>query len=231
MQDWYKKIFFIPIFIFLISITSVLGIPPFESQTATGINILELRIPQTEFIKQNEDVQLNILVFNKTTGLVMDNTAIGCFLDLYNRTGHHRTRTPFNYDGTDFELDIGGGNFSIIGRYGYIVFCNSTTLGGFIAGSFEVTKTGLEDITTVQNNEDEYFLYFVFILAVLILIAAFYKQDHNLASISGMLQIILGGYIIIAGFSTISNNLSNGIGIILIAVGFYILLRSNLENI
>lgn len=228
MPDWYKRIFLIPFLIFLISIGFVLAIPP---QTATGTNILELRIPQTEFIKQNEDTQLNIPVFNKTTGLVMDNTAIGCFLDLYNHTGHHRTRTPFNYDGTNFKLNIGGDNFSVIGKYGYIIFCNSTTLGGFVAGSFEVTKTGLEDITVIQNNEDELFLYFVFILSIMLLIAAFYKNDHNLASISGMLQIILGGYIIIAGFSTISNNLSNGIGIILISVGFYILLRSNLENI
>ena len=89
----------------------------------------------------------------------------------------------------------------------------------------------MEDEVVVQDSEDELFLYFVFAIAIILLGISFYKEDHNLATISGMLLFVLGGYILATGFSTLSNSLSVALGIILVGVGFYIIIRSNIENL
>lgn len=233
MPDWYKNKFFIPLFIFLISISIVLGISPFETQVSLGSDIIEVEVPAVEIIKQGQQgVTLHTHIFNKSNGIpfIPSSSSIGCYLHLYNYTGKHLLQEELTADsnGLEWKLDIGANNFSVIGAYSYLLWCNDSNTGGFVRGGFEVTETGLAEPT--QDTEEELLLYFVFVLCIILLFVAFYKNDQNLASISGMLMIVLGGYIIVAGFSTLSNGLSDAIGIILIAVGFYILLRSNIEN-
>ncbi len=128
----------------LLVIPMIYAQPPFEPQVAGGVDILELRVPQAQFIKQNQDVQVNIHVFNKSTGLQMNNDSIACDIHIFGRTGFHVNRMMLGFDGEDFELNISGSNFSTLGRHSFIINCNSSTTGGFVSSSIFVTETGFE---------------------------------------------------------------------------------------
>jgi len=118
------------------------------TQISGGDTILEIRIPQGDHIKQNNDVHLNIHVFNKSDGLsVGEPQGISCYLDLYNATGNHFIDVlEMDRDGVEFDLDIGGENFSDLGSYSFMVYCNNSNIGGFISAGFDVTTTGEDEV-------------------------------------------------------------------------------------
>ena len=227
MPDWYKKVLLIPSFILLFSISIVFAVPPI-TQTFLGDIGLQVKYPALNIIKHGSDIEFSFHIYNLTSGKPITN-GITCYYHLYNNTGEHILELEDSTSSTsfDYEFDVGSNNFSYIGSYCYLISCNTSTEGGFAEVPFKVTETGKAE--PIQDTEDEYFLYFVFILAIILLLISFYKNDHNLASISGMVLIILGGYIIAYGFSTLTNMLSNGLGIVLIGIGIYILLRSNID--
>ena len=228
MLDWYKiRLFFIS-FLFLLVLTPIsLAVPPATEVFVGGSEGMDIKYPPYSIFPK-ETIELEFHIFNKSSGYPLTDN-IDCFFHLYNKTSYHililNDSTP-SYT-FDYSFEIGKDNFTYYGWYSYIVSCNTSNIGGFVAEPFEITVTGEEE--PVQDNEDEYFLYFVFILAVMLLIISFIKNDHNLASVSGMILIILGGYIIASGFGSFTNSLSNGLGISLIGIGIYILLRSNID--
>ena len=228
MPDWYKTKVFIPLFLLLISISIVLAVPP-VTEVFLGDTGFQIEYPYFPYIQQGRDFDFNAHVFNLTSGNPIV-TGATCYFHLYNNTGKHLLELEDNVTSHNFDyiFNVGGRNFTRIGSYAYIISCNTSTEGGFVEVPFEVTETGTEAAT--PDTEAELLLYFALAISVLILILAFYKDDHNLAAISGMIQIVLGGYIIAVGFSPLTNTLSNALGIILIAIGFYIFLRSSIEN-
>lgn len=138
------------IVMFFLLAVSVVSQPPF--QEAGGVDVLEIRIPQAEFIQRGISVQSNIHVHNRTTGLELLNTLVDCSLHLYNSTGHHIIELDYINRGTvDKQLNISGGNFSRIGRYSFEIGCNATPItqidgqGGFVGGHFDVTESGFEE--------------------------------------------------------------------------------------
>ena len=198
--------------------------PPFEPQVAGGTNILEIRIPQAEFIKQNEDVQLNIHVFNKSTGLQMNNDSIACDVHIFGRTGFHISRLMLEWDGEeDFEVIIGGGNFSTLGRHSFIINCNSSTIGGFVSSAFDVTESG--------SNKDieQVLLIIALLLATILFVLALTFIDPNFAIASGMIFIVVGIYLFRFGYTGINNFVSDSSAIIILGIGCYILFRASVE--
>ena len=212
------------IFSFLLILPLSLAQPPFEPQVAGGIDILEIRIPQAEFIKQNEDVQLNIHVFNKSTGLQMNNDTIACDVHIFGRTGFHISRLILEWDGEeDFEVTIGGSNFSELGRHSFIINCNSSTIGGFVSSAFDVTETGF------NTNPEQILLIVGILLAIVLFILAVIFKDPNIAIASGMTFCIVGIYLFRHGYVGISNFISESVAIIIIGIGSYILFRASIE--
>ena len=156
-----KKIFFIFAFLFIFSITLVSAQPPFQQSTGTEQG-LTLRFPPVSAIKIGRDVTSHMHVYNSTNDLILTNTTVTCFADLYNSTGNHLLRGQMSWDGiSDFELLILGGNFTINERQSFIIWCNSSTAGGFVSGGFDVTSNGME----FDNNHllTTIFLILVFI--------------------------------------------------------------------
>jgi len=137
------NLLFIFSIIFIIVLNNVIAVKP-GTQISEGDNILEIRIPQADHIQQGADVHVNIHVFNKTTGLSVGEAAgISCYVDLYNQTGaHFISVAELDRDGIEFELDISGSNFTTLGAYSFMIYCNNSILGGFVSGGFEVTTTG-----------------------------------------------------------------------------------------
>jgi|TARA_R100000501_G_C2598994_1_gene96691 hypothetical protein len=227
----YSKGISVYFFLFIILIGSVIAEKPLDAVTFKGnTEGLELKYPLFEYFK-NDTTLFEFFVFNKSSGYPLNNN-IDCYFYLYNKTGNivleSTDSTPSTFG---YSFEVHKNNFSYFGMYSYTALCNTSDIGGFVSAEFGVTDTGREDILVpVQDLEDELLIYFVFILALSLLILSFWKQDSTLASISGMILIILGVYITIAGFSTFTNILSNTVGIIFIAGGFYVLVRANIEN-
>jgi len=137
------------------------------TQVFTGDVGIEIKIPLAEFITQNQDAQLNLHIFNLSNGLLMTNETTDCLFHLYNKSGHHILNEEMEFDDNynDFQLNIGGGNFSQLGFHSFIIQCNESSIGGFVSGSVEVTKTG-------DSSETNYIVIGL-ILAVITFIFAF----------------------------------------------------------
>lgn len=137
-----KKIIWICIVFLLISFVSAQ--PPF--QEAGGDVALDIRAPTGTFLKQGQDVQLNTHLYNRSNGLLINNTEASCTIHVYNITGHHIIEEALIPSGVfDFQLNISGGNFSLLGEYSFVEQCNTSTIGGFVSRGIEVTKSGFEE--------------------------------------------------------------------------------------
>ena len=187
------------------------------TQVFTGDVGLEIRVPQAEFLKQNEEGQLNLHVYNLSNGFPMTNDTTSCLLHIFNRTGHHVFNEIFDYneDDGDFFLDIGGGNFSQIGFYSFIIGCNTSTIGGFVSGSFRVTTDG-EDDSNLDSTSGLAVEMFVLFLVLGVFSLAFIKLSklpvlnellHGLAIVLGLALLLLNIGVIV----TIADNASLGV--------------------
>lgn len=140
-----KKLLPILLFCSILLLTLVSAAPPFQ-QVAGEEEGLTLRFPPVETIKVGRDITSHMHVYNSTNGLILTNTTVTCFADLYNSTGDHIVKSQMGFDlPYDFQLKIKGGNFTIRERDSFIIWCNSSTAGGLVAGGFDVTLTGRED--------------------------------------------------------------------------------------
>jgi len=139
-----KKIIY---FLFCILLVASIANAAKVTQTFSGGDIgLELRIPPAEFVKQNEDIQSNMHVFNKSSGFLMTNETTSCLFHIYNKSGNHIASENMEYEDEDddFFLDVDKGNFSDLGFLSFIIQCNTSNEGGFVSGSVEVTHDGKE---------------------------------------------------------------------------------------
>lgn len=131
-------------FVFLLLLaTGVFAVSP-HIQTSDSTTGLVVEVPQFTFLQQNVTFALHTHVFNATNGLFVTNLTTSCYAHFYNNSGSHIVEEKMSFDSNllEFELLIGGGNFTNQGEYGYIIFCNTSTSGGFVGGNFWVTKTG-----------------------------------------------------------------------------------------
>lgn len=125
-------------------ITLVSSAPPFvQEENTNGLQIFE---PKIEYLPQNIDYDLHIHLSNITNGLQINNADADCNLHLYNSTGSHTFEGDMEKDGNgiDYDLLINSGNFSDIGEHTYFIYCNSTSAGGDVKGTFMVTEGGVE---------------------------------------------------------------------------------------
>lgn len=170
---------FITFLLFLVVLPIAYSVKP--TQVFTGTVGLEIRIPQAEYAKQNEAVQLNIHVYNLSNGFPMKNDTTSCLFHMFNRTGHHILNEfmNFNEHENDFFLDIGGGNFTQLGFQSFIIGCNTSTIGGFVSGSIEVTETG-EDDSNLDNTSGLVVFMFLFVITTALFIMP--KITNNFGS-------------------------------------------------
>lgn len=143
-----------------------------------------IKAPQVTVLEQNSPFEFEVHVFNISNGAAKI-SGIGCYFHLYNSTGKHVYEA---YDATpshnfDYSFDVSGTNFSKLGYMNYIIQCNGSVLGGYIAQELLITPNG-DEITTGKAIIDLCFLIlllFIFALFVLIFI-----KSKNIALSVGM---------------------------------------------
>lgn len=147
-----KKLFLVMAIIILFSINLTLAVSPaLQITTDTGLDIKPVLIST---IKTNESYQFNIHVHNDTTGILMTNSTIECTLHLYNSlSGTHifSELMDFDTDENDFVKDIGASNFTNLGEYHIIYYCNGTGVGGSAQFGFYVNKLGYDLNESISN--------------------------------------------------------------------------------
>lgn len=110
----------------------------------------------------NTDLNVTTHVYNETNGVPVT-TGISCYYNLYSPQGTqiYTAETSTLSDLFDFEFHVDKGNFSQNGDYPYVIQCNSTSAGGFLANTIKVTPNGEEP--TIAKS-----VFYIGLLGVLI---------------------------------------------------------------
>ena len=141
-----KKVFlFLLMGMFMLSFAS--AVPPFQSNegTTSGLQIFS---PDFTATKYNTTFNLHLHVSNISNGVQFSNTAVDCYIHLYNMAGSHIFEGgAFSKDSNGFDLEqsISYGNFTEAGEYNaYYIWCNNTAqkLGGEVKGTYQITSNG-----------------------------------------------------------------------------------------
>ncbi len=92
-------------------------------------------------IDLGENFEITTHIFTED-GEQVNATDLVCNLHLYKMNGHHAVTANMIYEpsyGYDYELEIGGGNFSTPGKYEYRIYCNNNKREGG-ASSYLIVK-------------------------------------------------------------------------------------------
>lgn len=115
---------------------------PFQqSDITTGLQ-LEVGIPTTHQL--GDDYYLHTHVYNATNGLLIT-SGLDCYYHFYNHQingGEHISVGNLSQYGMGYFNYVNGSLINQTGEYSALLWCNSTTEGGFIAYRFEVTPSG-----------------------------------------------------------------------------------------
>jgi len=158
--------------IILISLSFVVSAqPPFQqSPQDAGYLIIETGWP--EYHKIGEDLYIHTHVHNGTDGLQVTSD-ISCFYHTYNhqiKGGEHIDTGILTQYGAGYYNYTDGGLLNVTGQYSVLIWCNSTTEGGFSKYTFEVTYSGVS-ISTAQAILYGFFIFiFVFFMVSLVFI-------------------------------------------------------------
>lgn len=160
-----KYIIYIVMIMLLCNI--VLAVPPF-TQTSSGD--LTIEYPLIDYFKQNTARTFNFHVANSTT--IITNTSATCTAEIYNVNGSHIfTKKIIPFDGYDFYINANAGNFSEIGLYSIVTYCNTSSQAGISKAAFKVNPTGTE-YTTSQAILHIIFIITASAVFILVLIGA-----------------------------------------------------------
>lgn len=194
-----NKVYVFLIFLLVLASSIVLAVKP-VSQISEGTDVLEIRIPQAEHLKIDTAVHVNIHVFNKTSGIPIGNdSGVSCYLDLYNQTGGHLIEILEleNTQDIEWEADISAENFSTTGTYSYVIWCNTTRIGGFVSAGFDVTSTGEDEIIGNMPIATIGGTIIIIILYFIVLVRMFAEREFNEHGIVKMLFYLIAFWAIL----------------------------------
>lgn len=161
----YKKLFLVMFCLFFVSLIS--AVPPFTVVSDTGF---EVAVEIHEEIRQNQDYDIHLHVFNFTDGDPIT-SGITCYINLYNPDGTFQLQLENSTIERTFSYSfpIGGGNFTDLGQHLFIAQCNSSIAGGGTSGSFFVTHDGEK----LEEGAVEIYLIIVIVLALFSILCLF----------------------------------------------------------
>lgn len=177
-------------FLILLSIFLLLALALVNAKTASVTesfqNGLVIKQPFIETHKINTNYILDLHVYNSTGSPTLNKT-IGCYAHLYNETGTHIAKVYQRVvsDDFDFEFTFNSNNFSKLGEYSIISYCNDSSIGGYSEQYFRVNNNGQADNSyTAINN-------LAVVIALLLLSFIFLYFAFNLTEDHFILRLLL----------------------------------------
>ncbi|GAH13444.1 unnamed protein product, partial [marine sediment metagenome] len=118
-----KKVYVL-LYVFLLVLPLINAAPPI-TQTFVGDVGLTLENPLVSSLMINRDLNPHLHVYNSSSGFPMTNETTSCFIDIYSINGSEILHKYYDYSlaANEFEMELGGGNFSELGELGYLIQC------------------------------------------------------------------------------------------------------------
>ena len=190
--------------LFSLTFTSAQQGQPFQqSEQETGFLIIETGFPTSH--KMNEDYYIHAHVYNGTNGLLVT-SGIDCNYHFYNhqiKGGEHIDIGILTQYGSGYYNNTDGSLLNETGEYSVLIWCNSTTEGGFTKYAFDVTPTGL----TIQDGTSGIYIAMLFVLIIFLILSLLsFAQFDNLLNGVGMIGL---SYLLLIAISFISWNMAN----------------------
>lgn len=139
-----RKYLFVLAVLFLISFS--VAQPPFQ-QTIIISKGIQLESPVIVNHESNQFFQFHIHAHNSTDGLLLMNDTTNCTIHIFSPSdGEHviEELMEFSMNGLDFNFNVSGGNFTEIGQYSVLFYCEIPgEIGGFFEYNFDITATGV----------------------------------------------------------------------------------------
>lgn len=163
---------------------------------------LFIEYPPFEAYKVNTSVDFYFHVFNQSNGVPVI-SGIVCYFHLYDRNKNHlfndRDSTSDNFD---YEFSIDGNNLTEFGYYAYVIQCNDSDHGAFVAHEFYVTNDG----EPINEEKSILTLAIVLGLTIALMLAAFLFAYiyANTDKLNRFLKILFLGASLLCGISAIA---------------------------
>ena len=120
----------------------VVAQPPGQVSQQTGLDIATA-YPSTH--KLGDDFSVQVHIYDSTNGLLV-NTGLSCSYHLYNHMipdNQHISIGSLSQYGAGYNATVSGSLFNVTGSYATLIWCNSSTVGGWFEYEFQVTTDGL----------------------------------------------------------------------------------------
>jgi len=216
---------FLFLFIFLFTCSFILSlvsaVPPV--QTTISDAGLQIAYPQYQYFPSDTNFTLYIHVYN-TTQYITGATA-SCYLDLYDPSGIEIMKSIMTEDTSDYYIFVNANNFTSYGTHAFVIQCNTTGQAGFANGVFEISPTGKEQTSILNNNVIIIFI----LLAIFMLVLGIYTSIPWLGFISSLMFLLGGIYTMIYGFNNVTDLYTRGVAVTLIGIGLIFMISSAYE--
>jgi len=156
--------FLVLLFLLLFSLTFVSSVPPVTTQFVGDLG-LNIEASFQPYYKINEPAQIQIHVFNKTNGRLLDNITASCEVELTDFNGTILIHATPPFEDNHFLMTRSKDIITEVGIYAITIICNSSDVYGWKTTYFEATKTGK------GFDIEESLVYFILAFGVLILFA------------------------------------------------------------
>lgn len=182
-----KKLLVLILFLFLLIIPIFVLGQPFQQSPNPAVE-LSVVTPAVKYLKVGVEYHFFAHVYN-SSGYTLDNVTTYCSFVLYDNEGNvliDHTNLSFEVEHHEFEIVIGDGNFSVIGEYNFVVYCESNNEAGFVEDKFHVTTDGLD------NNRPTNWLSIIVVVslqALLLLLSAYILKNPRFEIIKGFLYL------------------------------------------
>ena len=131
-----KPIIILLLVTFLFPLVTAQGQPFAEIGAEFQSDGLILDFEEVDVHQANLGVNFTHHVLNISNGLIHDNEdEVNCIFNLYDEEGKHLIegeQMTFSPSALGWIYHVDGTNFTKHGAYDYFVYCNTTTLGGFV---------------------------------------------------------------------------------------------------
>ncbi len=224
------------LFLFLLVLTPMVVAQPPSFQTIVIVDTgIQLEVPIISEHQFNKNFGFKVHAHNATDGtLLADNTTMFCILHLYRHSDGKQiielnmTLAPTNR--IDFELEILAGNFTELGQYSVLFYCEDSgggnPIGGFLEHPFDVTADGKDGQTFPTQ-------FVIIILGLAFIIIGALEERLKLFQIIGSMVIIIMGILTLyPGYSFINWTTLFGktLGFGLIGLGCYFLIEHSFSR-
>jgi hypothetical protein len=167
-MDKNKLIYFF-VFLFMVSIVS--SAPPFQTNTITFQNGLQIETPIFDVVPVSSNYTFYFHVYDMN-GSIKTNSSTKCILHIYYFvTGSHifQKNASMDENGIDFEVEINSSLLTKEGNYFRLIQCNASNVGGFIGTQFKVGYSMRE--ASVQDAIINSVMIFILVIFFIVTLA------------------------------------------------------------